>query len=303
MIGPVRVGLVGAGPWAVLFTAPLLAGGPDCELVGVWARRGDAAAALAARHATTAAATFDDLLERSDAIAFAVPPGVQAPLAARAARAGRAVLLEKPIGVDLAQAEDLTAAIAEAGVVSQVVLTNRYRASMRAFLQEAGSVTVSAGRATLLADVALPGSLFATPWRLEHGVLLDLGPHVLDALDAALGPIADVRAAGAATLGLVGLSCFHDTGAISQATICATIPAAPNGLVMELFGPDGVRTLDLAGSDAGDGMAGFRGAMATLAAEFAAAVRGGTAHELDVRRGLHLQRLITLALNQIAGTT
>jgi hypothetical protein len=32
--------------------------------------------------------------------------------------------------------------------------------------------------------------------------------------------------------------------------------------------------------------------MATIASEFAAAVRGGVPHQLDVERGLYLQRLI-----------
>ena len=35
----VRVGLVGAGPWAELFTAPMLGHGPACSLAVVWARR------------------------------------------------------------------------------------------------------------------------------------------------------------------------------------------------------------------------------------------------------------------------
>ena len=41
-----RVGLVGAGPWAGLFTAPLLAAGPACTLTAVWARRSELAEQL-----------------------------------------------------------------------------------------------------------------------------------------------------------------------------------------------------------------------------------------------------------------
>src|SRR5215211_6624994 len=108
MVDPVRVGLVGAGPWASLFTAPVLATGPHCTLAAVWARRADAAERLAARHGVTAVTSFEDLLGCCEAVAFAVPPDVQADLAARAATAGMAVLLEKPIGLDLGQAERLT---------------------------------------------------------------------------------------------------------------------------------------------------------------------------------------------------
>src|SRR5262245_17195655 len=189
MTAPVRVGLVGAGPWAQLFTAPLLAAGPACTLAAVWARRADAAGQLAAAHGTVAVATFDELLAACDAVAFAVPPDVQAELALAAARAGRALLLEKPIALDLAQAERLAGAVAAAGVVSQVVLTNRYRPTMRRFLDDSAGFGATAGRAAFVGGGATSGSPFATPWRLEHGALLDLGPHVLDALDAALGPI------------------------------------------------------------------------------------------------------------------
>src|SRR5690606_24187086 len=42
------VGLVGAGPWASMFHAPAIAGGPETRLAAVWARRPEAAGELAA---------------------------------------------------------------------------------------------------------------------------------------------------------------------------------------------------------------------------------------------------------------
>ncbi|MFE6133357.1 gfo/Idh/MocA family oxidoreductase, partial [Streptomyces sp. NPDC056437] len=36
---PVRVGLVGAGPWARAMHARMLAAGPETTLTAVWARR------------------------------------------------------------------------------------------------------------------------------------------------------------------------------------------------------------------------------------------------------------------------
>jgi predicted dehydrogenase len=50
MSEPLRIGLVGAGPWARLFTGPMLADSPDAEFVGVWARRPEAAAEVATAH-------------------------------------------------------------------------------------------------------------------------------------------------------------------------------------------------------------------------------------------------------------
>ncbi len=300
MTAAVRVGLAGAGPWARLFTAPLLAAGPDCELAAVWARRPDAASSLAARHEVIVATSFDELLESCDAIAFAVPPDVQAQLATRAAVAGRPVLLEKPVGPDLATARRLADVIATSGVVSQLMLTNRYRPSMRSFLDGATAFEPVGGRATVLSGGALPGSYFATRWRLEQGALPDLGPHVFDALDAALGSIVDVRAAGDPG-GVIALTCHHDSGAVSQATVSTTTAAERSGLVVELFGPAGVQLLDTASGDADDGGRDIRAAMAVIAREFAAAVRTGTSHALDVRRGVYLQRLIDDAGAQLGG--
>ena len=78
MTDTLRVGLVGAGPWATIVHAPLLAGGPGTRLEVVWARREEAAAELAGKYGAAAAGSFEALLERCDAVAFAVPPAVQA---------------------------------------------------------------------------------------------------------------------------------------------------------------------------------------------------------------------------------
>jgi predicted dehydrogenase len=299
MTEPVRVGLVGAGPWAQLFTAPLLARGPDCSLAAVWARRRDVASELAAKHGAIVAGDLDELFATCDAVAFAVPPDVQAELAVRAARAGRHVLLEKPVGMTLAQAEAVADAVAESGVASQLVLTNRYLGSMRRFLDDAAGFDAFGGRSTFLGGGAIEGSYFGTPWRLEQGGLLDLGPHVLDAIDAALGRIVEVRATGDSRR-LVAITCEHERGAISHSMLSGTTPVEASGLVVELFGPTGALVFDTTGGDPSARGREYREAMATIAREFATAVRSGVSHDLDVRRGLHLQRLIETATGQLA---
>ena len=81
------MGLVGAGPWATVVHAPLIAGGPGTSLEVVWARREDAAVELASAYGAAVAGSFEELLARCDAVAFAVPPDIQAGLATRAAQA------------------------------------------------------------------------------------------------------------------------------------------------------------------------------------------------------------------------
>ena len=292
MTEPVSVGLIGAGPWAALVHAPVLAGSPHTRLAGVWARRPEAATELANRHGTAAFDSIEQLFDVCEAVAFAVPPDVQADLARRAARAGKHVLLEKPIAGDLSSAEQLAGAIGDAGVGSMVVLSWRYAEVVRAFVDEARGFAPFGGRG-LFVSGALLGGMFATPWRLERGPLLDLGPHVVDLLDATLGRVTGVHAHGDLHA-WVGLALEHEGGAVSEASMCATSPLQPHRAGIELYGAKGVIELDCATAVGPD-------AFATLATELASMVRTGTPHPLDVQRGLHLQGVLAAAEGQLIG--
>jgi predicted dehydrogenase len=291
MPDPVSVGVVGAGPWASLVHAPVLAAGPHTRLAGVWARRPEAAAELAGRHGTEPVATFEALLDRCEAVAFAVPPDVQAPLAIAAARAGKHLLLEKPIAMDLGTAERVAGAVHEAGVRSLVVLSWRYAASVRTFLADATRFDAIGGRGVFVSG-ALLGGMFATPWRLERGPLLDLGPHVVDLLDAALGRVVEVRAAGNG-IDWVELALEHDSGAVSGASLCATSALQPHRAGVELYSRAGVLEIDCTTAVGAE-------AFATLTQELATSIRDDTPHALDVDRGVHLQRVIESAAAQLA---
>ncbi|WP_328474513.1 Gfo/Idh/MocA family oxidoreductase [Actinoplanes sp. NBC_00393] len=282
----VAVGLVGAGPWAATMHAPVLAAGPQTRLTAVWARRADAAAQLAGRLGAHAARSYPELLDRCEAVAFAVPPDVQANLAPLAARAGKALLLEKPIGLDLGAARRLADTVAEHGVVTQLVLTKRYHPRTREFLAEAAGFAAAGARTHYLHGAFLGGAM-ATGWRLTLGALYDLGPHLLDLADAALGPIEQVRAAGDSRR-WIELTCRHRGGAVSQMSLSGAVGLPSSRAGIELFGPAGTLALDFGTVDHG-------ACWPVLRAEFAAAVRSGVPHALDVRRGLMLQELLDQA--------
>lgn len=285
-VEPVRVGLVGAGHWASVMHGPTLAAGPETRLVGVWARRGDAADELAGRLGTTAAPSFDALVERCEAVAFAVPPDTQVELGVRAARAGRALLLEKPVALTVAGAERLARAVDDGGVVTQVVLTKRYHPATRAFLRDAAAFEVSGARARYLHGGFLDGP-FANGWRLAHGALLDLGPHLLDLVDAALGPIERIDRHGDPTRWLE-LTCTHRSGAVSQLSLSGMVGIPRSRAGVELYGPRGVLEIDFATVDHAE-------CWPVVRAELAAAVRSGVPHALDIHHGLRLQRLLAAA--------
>lgn len=284
---PVNVGLVGAGPWARAVHARVLAAGPETRLTSVWARRPEAARETAAPYGAGVAGTFEELLDGCDAVAFAVPPAVQADFARRAAKAGKALLLEKPIALDLPSAQRLVDAVDTAGVVSQLVLTNRYHPATRQFLKTAQGLDVVGARSCCLSDAFLGGD-FATAWRLEHGALLDIGPHILDLLDAALGPIVRVRGAGNPRRWFE-LTCEHASGAVSQASLSGSVDVERGMTRIELFGRHPQLVFDSAALD-------HEESWPVLRREFAMAVRTGKSGELDVHRGLRLQSLMAQAL-------
>lgn len=292
-IEPVNVGLVGAGPWAQLVHAPVLAHGPHTRLAGVWARRPEASADLAARHGATAADTLAALCDRSDAVAFAVPPAVQATLALAAVDAGKPVLLDKPIAGDLPGAEQLAHAVERTGVGSMVLLTWRYTEAVRRFLADGADTSAQSGVGHFVSG-ALLGGPFATKWRLERGPLLDLGPHVIDLLDAALGAVVDVDAGGDRH-GTVELVLHHDRGARSTVTLCATeADVSSHRAEVAVEGDAGRRAVDCA---AAVGPATF----ATVAHEVATMARGHPSpHAPDVQRGLHIQRVLHRAEDQLS---
>jgi predicted dehydrogenase len=292
---PIRVGLVGAGPWAAMFHAPMLARSPAVELVGIWGRRPEAARAIAGRRKTVAFEDLDALIDQVEALAFAVPPDVQSDLGARGAAAGRHLLLEKPLGLDLESARRLADAVGRSGVRSQMVLTRRYLPRTVEFLERATAFGAFGGRAVSISAGVVDGP-FATPWRLEHGALLDVGPHVIDLLDAALGPIQDITAGGDPLHYLV-LSARHDSGAVSQAALSISQVGTGGISVFELYGPEGVLTLEEGGAESAEQ---YAAAMAAIPDQFAACVRSGQDHPLDARRGLYLQVLLDQAAGSLA---
>jgi predicted dehydrogenase len=284
----VTVGLAGAGRTATEGYAPALASCPKAKFAGVWARPPDATRDLAARFSVPAFEAFDEMLDHCDAVAFAVPPAAQSLLAVIAAGRRKAVLLARPVAGELAGAEELATVVATNDVVTQVALMWRYAAPVRTFLSTRVKRTHPRGGTGRLISGAFTAGAPVQPWRVERGVLMDMGVDVLDLLDAALGRTAAIWAHGDPA-GWVGLMLEHEGGRYSEASLYATAsPDEPARAEIEIFGPGGAAVLDgaeVAGPDAYETMVG----------EFADAVEYRMPHELDLQRGLHLQRLLDAA--------
>jgi predicted dehydrogenase len=233
----VRFGLLGTGPWARAVHAPALAGHPTAELVGVWGRDLAKAKALGAEFEVAGFTDVDELLDTVDAVAIALPPDVQAPLAERAAGAGKHLLLEKPIALTTAAADRVVGAVQAAGVASVVFFTLRFQAATTTWLAQAARTQLAGGAGSWLASVA--GTPFASsPWRQEHGALWDVGPHALSVLVPALGPVVAVQAT-AGRGDTVHLVLVHDSGSTSTVTLSLTVARMSSGTEFFVHGDAG----------------------------------------------------------------
>src|SRR4051794_29981373 len=212
-----RFGVLGTGFWASDVHATSLAAHPDAELVAVWGRDLAKAKAVGAQFDVPGTDDVDALLADVDAVSFALPPDVQAPLAERAAAAGRHLLLEKPVALSTAAADRVVAATEAAGVASVVFFTARFRTSTSTWLEQAARTTLAGGEVNWLGSNYQSDSPFRnSAWRIEHGALWDIGPHALALLVPALGPVTAVQA-GAGQGDTVHLVFTHEAGRASTA--------------------------------------------------------------------------------------
>src|SRR5918911_4920706 len=129
-----RFGLVGTGPWASMAHGPGLVTLDQVELVGVWGRHLDRAQPLAQELGARAYDDYAALLRDVDAVAFTVPPDVQADMATEAAKAGRHLLLEKPVATSVAAARALSDAARDVATV--VFFTDRFASTSRRWFEE-----------------------------------------------------------------------------------------------------------------------------------------------------------------------
>ncbi|MEZ5097221.1 MAG: Gfo/Idh/MocA family oxidoreductase [Nocardioides sp.] len=289
-----RFGLVGTGPWARLAHGPGLHEATGVELVGVWGRDSAKAAALAGELGTTAYDGhdgYDAMLADVDAVAFAVPPDVQAPMAVQAARAGRHLLLDKPVALDPGQARELADAASAAGVASVVFFTDRFVPEIRAWLAECRRTSGwLGGWLRWFSALQEPGNVFGdSPWRHERGALWDTGPHAVSMLSAALGRVTQVDAAAGAG-DLVTLLLGHESGASSTVTLTQFAPAAVACYEATVWGEAGFSSMPPRPGD--DRLPGI---LATAAEELVAAAAAGTSHELDAAFGADVVEILARA--------
>jgi predicted dehydrogenase len=200
MTAPHRIGLIGLGMAVTPHARSLLDLADRVEVAGAFARSAARRGAFAQRFPFPLTDSLDAILgdPSVDCVMILTPPDTHLHLVRRCAAAGKHILLEKPLEVTTARAEQLVAACAGAGVTLGLVLQHRFRASALRFaaMQREGEI------GTLLAASAgirlwRPQSYYDEPGRGTlardgGGVLITQGIHTLDLLQSLAGPVAEV---------------------------------------------------------------------------------------------------------------
>lgn len=232
-----RFAVVGTGYWARVTHATALAAHPEADLVGVWGRSFSRAAELAEVFGARPYESVEEMFADVDAVAFAVPPDVQAALAVRAAAAGCHLLLDKPVAFTTEEAGRIVDAVDRAGVRSLVFFTSRFTVNQADWLAEVRQEPAwSSGYVRMYGSIFEPGNPFGhSEWRRSRGALWDIGPHALSILVPALGPVTHVIA----DRGLgdtVTIVAHHQSGAASTMSLSLTAPPGSRGTTWQLFG-------------------------------------------------------------------
>jgi predicted dehydrogenase len=284
-----RFGLLGTGYWAAETHAAGLHRHPDAQFVGVWGRNPAKAEALAARYGVRAYPDVDALIADVDAVAIALPPDVQAPIALTAARAGRHLLLDKPVAFTVAAAQEIVDAVEERDLASVVFFTRRLMPEVVEFVADAVATGGwLEGRVDLLGSIFAPGNPFGdSPWRKRSGGLWDVGPHALALVLPVLGPVTEVVAM-AGPRDMTHVLCRHAGGAISTLTLSVDAPAGSEREDAALAGEAGVRSVPPTRWNPVD-------ALARGLDQLIAAAGGGPKSELDVRFGAAVTAVLVAA--------
>jgi len=284
-----RFGLVGTGYWARVTHASAVVAHPDAELVGVWGRSFDRATDLAEEFGARPYESADEMFGDVDAVAFAVPPDVQADLAVRAASHGCHLLMDKPVAFTTEQADRVVEAVERAGVRSLVFFTSRFTANQAGWLSDAQQLDAwNSGYVRMHASIFEPGSPYAeSPWRRSRGALWDIGPHALSILVPALGPVTHVIA----DRGLgdtVTVVLHHESGAASTMSLSLTAPPGSRGTSWQLFGQDRQTTMPEATTTPVEAMGACISALLTEQP-------GAWQHPCDVRFGRDVVKILQAA--------
>jgi len=193
-----RFGLIGTGVWVRDVQAPAAAASDTVRFTSIFGRNREAAETLAGEHGVTAETDLDRFLDGVDIVGIALPPSAQPEFAMQAIAAGKHLLLEKPVAMEVEAARRIADGLEAKGLKSVVFFTNLINRRVSAWLDDvraAGGWV--GGRIDSFSGVLVdPSNPFhsTAQWRGPAGALWDTVPHAVALLTRIFGPVAEVTA-------------------------------------------------------------------------------------------------------------
>jgi predicted dehydrogenase len=194
-------GIIGTGTIAAVH-ADAIATLPGARLSAVTDVAAGAAEAFAAERGCAAEPSLDALLGRRDVevVCVCVPSGLHAEVGVRAAKAGKHLVVEKPVDVTLDAADRLITAAREAGVALTVMSQHRFDPGV---IELKRLIDDGALGALVLGDASTKWyrtqeyydrAQWRGTWAMDGGSLLNQGVHYVDLLRWCMGPPVEVTA-------------------------------------------------------------------------------------------------------------
>ncbi|WP_409332616.1 Gfo/Idh/MocA family protein [Trujillonella humicola] len=326
-VGTVGWGIAGCGWVARDHALPALLAAPGARVVALH----DRDPAALARVPPTGAAATPDLgaflaTPGLDAVYVAVPNAAHRAVVESVAAAGKAVLCEKPLAADVADAEALVAAAGRAGVLLGTAFDQRWHPAhvrLRELLPELGTVTaVRVVYCCWLPADWTPDGRPHDNWRVDParaggGAAIDLAPHGLDLAGVLLGEdVVELTATlqsrvhgygvddGALLAGrtaggvLVDLHVAYNTPDVLPRRRLEVVGTRGLAVAVDTMGQAAGGTLTLYRPDPVDVPFGGETPFAAQFAAFGAAVAGHAAWPHPAARDLALHRLLVEALRR-----
>lgn len=195
--GSVGLGVIGMGRHGSRYVKHLLEGVPGCHLAAVSRRDEASGRAFAEQHGVPFVADWRELVTRPEvaAVVAVTPPGLNREICLAAARAGKPMLIEKPLSLTVAEGREMVGAARTAGVALMTAQTLRFTPvleRLRATLPLIGPLEYLC---LVMRAERPPHHWLDDPAQAGGGVLLEIGIHLLDFIRYLTGEEA-VEAAG-----------------------------------------------------------------------------------------------------------
>ena len=181
---PLRIGLIGAGKHGSRYARHIAEDIPQAKLVGVCRRRKEEGEQLAAQYGCQYYADYRQLIAAPhiDAVVIVVPPYLHAAIVEAACRAGKHILIEKPLAISVAEAKRIQSLVEQSHSRCMVAHTLRFNAVVQAL--KAHIADIAPLHSVYLSQRFEPSPLKWLDHKAESGggIILHTGVHSFDLL-------------------------------------------------------------------------------------------------------------------------